>query len=923
MTIALATRRMRTIVFCCLAGFWFTAPALSQIANDKVHVDIPAQSLSSALTQFGRDTGTEIVFTPDAVSEKVSTAIKGDFAKEKAISLLLSGTGLTYRVTAQGAIVINSTPGSKASGAGSVVGDQATRVALSSAAGGQSQSNTDGPQSTNASSSQAEAEKDKLSEIVVTGTHIRGEPPVGSSVTLYTREDIDQSGAGSIDQFARTMTENFAGADTIANSTSNAGFARLQSSGFNLFQGAAFNLHGLGPSATLTLLNGQRLAPAGLDGSITDISQIPLSAIDHIEVLDDGASAIYGADAVAGVVNIITRKDFDGAETGLRYGTATDGGAAERTVSQLLGHSWGSGNVLLNYEFDDQGGLDASKRDYIPSQGGPYSLIPQNRRNSVFLSGNQNLDSDTIISASANYSHRDFVNRQTEVSAPEELFSAAVLSGYSSQYGATVGVDRALFGDWHAQLTANYSKAQQFVSAATKQTYQGAIYDIEEPSNVDSYVVGGDLLANGSLFSLPGGAVKVAVGASFRKEEFDAAQSEIFEGATYPFGVVPALHRHVTSAYGELFVPLFGPPNALPGARRLELSVSGRFDDYNDFGSTTNPKVGLLWEPVRGLDLRGSYGTSFRAPQLYELGSGQTFSTTPAFVDPKSTTPITDTLELSGGNPNLRPETSKSFTAGFDLKADSIPNLKIAGTYFHIVFSNQIALPPLVGRNLYSDPALAPFITRDPPIAEVTSYFDTPGFQDGVGGGPTAVQAIFDDRYTNVATARESGVDVNGSYNIPTDFGAYRVSVAVDRLLENQFQAASGTPAFTLLNTFGEPTKWKARGNVAWSRAGFSSMVSINHTNSYDNTLFSSSQKIDSWTTVDLYLGYDTGMVSPTYILQNVRLGVSVQNIADRRPPFVQIPADQLLQGQGGIPFDPANASPVGRLIAFQVAKRW
>ena len=155
--------------------------------------------------------------------------------------------------------------------------------------------------------------KCQLEEIVVTGTHISGVAPVGAVVIVYTSEDANQSGAATVDQFARTMTDNFASVDTISNQYSNMRFSPTSlSNGTNTFQGAAFNLHGLGPTATLTLLNGQRLAPGGLDGSFTDISQIPLSAMDHIEVLPDGASAIYGADAVAGVVNIITRNDFKG-----------------------------------------------------------------------------------------------------------------------------------------------------------------------------------------------------------------------------------------------------------------------------------------------------------------------------------------------------------------------------------------------------------------------------------------------------------------------------------------------------------------------------------------------------------------------------------------------------------------------------------
>ena len=166
----------------------------------------------------------------------------------------------------------------------------------------------------------------QLEELIVTGTHISGVAPIGAPIVVYTREDANQSGAATLDQFARVMTDNFASVDTIANQYSNVRLSPTGvSNGTNTFQGAAFNLRGLGPTATLTLLNGRRLAPGGLDGSFTDISQIPLSIVDHIEVLPDGASAIYGADAVAGVVNIITRNDFKGVESAVRYGSTTEG----------------------------------------------------------------------------------------------------------------------------------------------------------------------------------------------------------------------------------------------------------------------------------------------------------------------------------------------------------------------------------------------------------------------------------------------------------------------------------------------------------------------------------------------------------------------------------------------------------------------
>src|SRR4030095_15436130 len=80
--------------------------------------------------------------------------------------------------------------------------------------------------------------------------------------------------------------------------------------------------------------------------------------------------------------------------------------------------------------------------------------------------------------------------------------------------------------------------------------------------------------------------------------------------------------RKLYSGFAELFVPLFGPDNARPGLRRLDLSGAVRYDHYSDFGSTTNPKVGITYSPFQNLTLRGSWGTSFRAPTLSETNPG-------------------------------------------------------------------------------------------------------------------------------------------------------------------------------------------------------------------------------------------------------------------------------------------------------------
>ena len=885
--------------------------------------NLPEQSLADSLRAIGRQTEMNILFEPDAVKNARSPALRGQYTADEAIRLVLAGTKLEAQHTAASNVVIKvKSARSTAQPATNVdaPGNSGIRLSQSNSGSPQSQPAA-GPQDEHTPNSTSESsKKEGLSEIVVTGTHIKGAAPAGSSVTTYTRDDIDKSGAATVEQFARQMVENFSDIDSVANANSNAGLGRFNGGAVNnQFGGAAFNLHGLGPSATLTLLNGHRLAPAGLDGSLIDMSQIPLSVVDRIEVLADGASAIYGADAVAGVVDIITRKDFDGAETGVRYGGATAGGAIELTGSQLLGRSWSSGNVLLNYEYDKQDGLDASQRSYIPNLGGPYSIIPQNRRNSIFLDGRQSVGADTTVSGNVMYSDRDTFSSVT--SKGPSFFESAIADGRAKQSGATLTIDRALLHQWHADVTGNYSRVQQISDNPLTAVFGSSTLSAFQSLRADTDVLALDVLADGPLFSLPGGQVKAAFGASFRAEKFASDVISIIGGDTLP-SRVDALQRHVKSGFAEFLVPVIGSSNAIAGARRLELSLAVRSDSYSDFGSTVNPKLGLLWEPVPGLNVRGTFGTSFRAPLLSQLDS-PVQSQADFFPDSTAATGLTDTLALSGGNPTLRPEKSRSFTVGFDVRPAALPDLKLTATYFHINFTDRISTPPVAsGYSILTDPVVAPFVEHNPPLASVQAYFNSPGFQgDFTGLGPAGVKAIFDSRYANIAATKESGVDVTASYGVPTNYGHFSFSVAVDRLIVNDFLDSSAAPYFALLNTFGAPTEWKVHGKVGWQLGSFTATVTANYVNGYQNSLITPQQRIASWTTGDLYLGYNTGKVTSVRLLENLTVALSVLNVSNRAPPYAQVAPN--IPGENFIPFDPTNASPVGRVIALQLKKGW
>src|SRR5512143_648735 len=141
----------------------------------------------------------------------------------------------------------------------------------------------------------------RLEKVEVTGSHIpRTEVESALPVQIITREDIDRSGSTTVAEVMAKVSANLLGFSDIAS---------FGSPGLS-----SVNLRGIGSGSTLVLLNGRRVANYAFDGGAVDVNSIPLSAVERVEILKDGASAIYGADAIAGVVNFILRKNFTGIE---------------------------------------------------------------------------------------------------------------------------------------------------------------------------------------------------------------------------------------------------------------------------------------------------------------------------------------------------------------------------------------------------------------------------------------------------------------------------------------------------------------------------------------------------------------------------------------------------------------------------------
>ena len=291
-------------------------PVIAQSTEPVRAFSIGAGPLERSLPIFAQQSGHQILYPSALVAGRQAPSVTGELTPEAALGELLRGTGLTYRQSRPRVFVLV---------------DPMARADLTEAT--------------------------QLEEIVVTGTYLRGADSP-SPVTVLTQADVERQGRGTVAETLAALPQNFTGA--AYEGSANTGADR---SGRNTSSATGVNLRGLGADATLVLVNGRRVAGTGNAGDFADISNIPTSAIARADVLLDGASALYGADAVGGVVNIILRDRFEGAETKLRVGGTSDGGAEELLLSHAGGLNWSSGSIVAAYEYHDRGELAGAARE--------------------------------------------------------------------------------------------------------------------------------------------------------------------------------------------------------------------------------------------------------------------------------------------------------------------------------------------------------------------------------------------------------------------------------------------------------------------------------------------------------------------------------------------------------------------------------
>jgi iron complex outermembrane recepter protein len=878
----------------------------------KIQFDLDAQPLREALSAWREQSGWQLIWPKEdtAAPTQSTPKVSGLLFPAEALSLLLSGTGLTYSYVDPQTVAIElaskaATVDRKSNDTRPVDGEPSRKVRVIVEA--------------SRLSDDAKRALDPLDEVVVTGTHIRGVTPAGSRVVVLQQKDIRRSDPTTTERvflaLPQTVRSGANGESADARLSAGSGAST------NISFGSGINIRGLGSTATLTLVNGHRIAASG-HGFVTDVSQIPVAAISRIEVLSDGISAVYGSDAIAGVVNIILKDDFDGAETRVRYGVTEPPGREEVRASQSLGAKWERGSMVAVASYLDQTQLNVDERSFTANVLRPASIFPSNRQVGIVVAGHQVLGDALSMRTDAQYGHtRRFALGSAatgHLEFPIDIHRAQ--GSLSVHYEGIEGWEFAMQGQF-SQEDTDFSFLHVPRGSGTP-----ALDSSEVQNHLQSQWTGG-VSASGRLGKMPAGNVELALGVLHREEDYRRALRS-------PIRLRQEAARTVDSAYLELHIPIVGPDHAVPGARRMRVSLAGRYDDYSDFGGITNPRIGLSWMPVSTVEVRSTYSRSFRAPatgtellstspQAHSLVSIYSFQT----ADGTATIPVA----VVSGPRKLDPEKARNWTAGVTFRPPSINALTFDLTYYDILYFDRIVGPPLDPAAL-ANPALQSFITHFSTPAQLQAavanevlgsfvYVDRTGsaFQGGAfGPSPQDLATdVFDARLANAGEVRTSGFDVAVHYSTAWKAGQLELDLSATHINEIRTVFAPGAPALDSVGTTGNPAGLRLRAGAAFSRGAWDAAFAFNFTDRYTDTTGVPHRTVSTYTTTDASVCY-TFTNNHSRALHNTSIRLSVTNLFDEQPPYISGAL-----ATRGANYDTANADPLGRFIALEFAKGW
>lgn len=983
--------RINSLAVHALLYFLYTASLPLLVVSEAyaedpvVRFDLPSESLPQALIEFYHQCGIEPGFasTPE-IDKTKSYPVSGVMASSTALALLLKGTGYTFRFDTDNSV--------------DVIPEEPRQIPVAGR-----------------TPRRPEYEPGRLEQVDITGSLIHGVQDAVAPLIYLKRDQLAMTSFATVEDPLYQLPMI-----SLNGPREDLGIAD------NFQYGAGLDLRGLGVGATLVLVNGQRQPLSGLNGDFVDVSTIPFSAVQRVEVLPDGASALYGSDAVAGVVNIIMRDNFNGAETQVRYGTAI-GGRREVMASQLLGAHWSGGHAMLAYQYSDASPLDAADRAYaasadkVPYGGGNYDtyysspgnflnpqtlqpaygipaaqngqaltpaalsssinlenqfahyqIFPDVRAHDLYTTMAQDINDRLQLFFSGRFSRRDalksdFPDDQLLMVPPSNpfyvnpfgstpyalvaysfsrTFGPEIYSAKSRVYVGTAGAKLELGESWQATLSESYGRqilrSDEYnvadpvaLAASVADSNPGTAFDPfgvgsntspetlqrirrDYPIDATSSIESTRLVADGSLFRMPAGDAKIALGIERREEML--SHDVIDQLTPLEQRISQSYDRHVTALFSQLAVPLVGNPTNPRAVPRLELIAAGRYEHYTDFGSSFNPTVRIHWIPTQWLKLRASWGRSFRAPKLDDLyDTANNVAGSIVLPDPKSPTGRSLVLVEQGSNPSLRQETAKTWTAGFDFAPAFLPESTFSLTYYSIDYENRIAQPAADDPTaiLVNESEWAPVITRNPSRVQIDAICNSAIYEGSVSSClASSPAAIVDGRLANLAATKTTGVDLQASDSFSDAWGRIDVGVTGNYVFKFDQAVAPNSPAVDIVDTITNPLALRLRGTIEWNREGpgmpgpgFS--LGVNYTGGYKNPGSTLLLNVSPWTTLDARALYRTRQGDDW--LSGIEFSVSAVNVFNRAPPFV----DDLYG------YDVYNVQALGRVVSANVSKRW
>lgn len=866
--------------------------------------------------------------------------------------------------------------------------------------------------------------------VEVTGSNIKRVLSEGAlPLQTITREDITKSGA----QTAYEILEH------VSAVMSYAGFNEQTSSRLSAARGfAGVSLRGLGIDKTLILLNGRRIANYALGRAFpgVDLNSIPIAVVDRVEILKDGASAIYGTDAIAGVINFITRKDFSGAEIFGYYASPQDTGGAQARATLTAGYgdlSTDKFNAWISFDYLDNKGIIATDRpfsrtsylpslgvdrtgaqsfpanvniprfidgvDYypgvgtrnptdptpnapstvlspicqppqsFPTSGSPHqcrydtiqnSIVDPSIRYNVFGRLTWQVNPDLQMFGEGSFTRNQFKTTIGETAADGLVLPASSpyypLAWLQANYPAVVGLpltlslrtaelkpreqeatseqQRVLVGlkgairSWDFDAAFNYNRSKVSDSFTRGWIDKQIFYPLfatgvvnpfgpntpevlaqmnaasanQEMQSATGTIRSIDLKTSGEVAELAAGPLALALGGEYRNEDLAQWRAPIYTsgdlvGGPGAISSVPPNDRTVGSLFAEASVPI---------VTHLDAQVAVRYDNYSDFGSTTNGKLALRWQPIRQVLLRGSWNTGFHAPSLIELYQPLFDGVTSGRYDDRLRCAVTGSSNdcnrtfpvKRGGDPALLPETSDQWSLGIAL--DPVEGLSMTFDWFRIELQNVLAQrsEAFLARAT-SDPG-SPYVRRG---AIDRDYPDLPGPIDSLIG-PTQ----------NIGRKVVEGIDVDLMARLPTSsFG--KVSVRLNGTYLTEYKQSLDDGSFpNLVGTRGDVgsiPRWKHVLTLDWNYGPWNATLIENYVHRYSEVCATDAtgtvvdpsgcmtRKVAAYETWDLSGGY-TGFSNTT-----LRLGI--KNLANRDPPV----SNQIMTAHFG--YDPSYADPRGR----------